>query len=141
MSDANFLDSNVLIYLFDREDKKRRSIAEQLLQQAIETGSAVISYQVVQETLNVITHKVQPALTASEAQAALRDILIPLWRIMPSGGLYHRGLEIQSRYRYSFYEAMIIAAALEAGCTCLYTEDMQHGQKVEGLTIINPFID
>jgi predicted nucleic acid-binding protein len=141
MSGADFLDSNVLIYLFDREDPRRRRIAERLVEQAIETGTAVISHQVVQETLNVITRKIKPALTAREAQAALRDIFTPLWRVMPSPALYTRTLELQERYQYSFYDSLILAAALESGCTRLLTEDLQDGHRIEGLTIENPFKD
>ena len=57
----------------------------------------------------------------------------------PSQGLYHRALDIQARYRYGFYDALIIAAALDAGCTRLYSEDLQHGQRIDGLIIENPF--
>ncbi len=71
----------------------------------------------------------------------LEQILAPLWRVMPSPALYRRGLELQSRHGLSFYDALIVAAALEAGCTRLYTEDLQHGQKIEGLLIQNPFVD
>jgi predicted nucleic acid-binding protein len=59
---------------------------------------------------------------------------------MPSDRLYSSAIEIQTRYRYSFYDALIIAAALEAGCTRLLSEDMQHGQRIEGMTIENPFL-
>jgi predicted nucleic acid-binding protein len=54
-------------------------------------------------------------------------------------GLYHRALDIQARYRYGFYDALIIAAALSDGCSRLYSEDFQDGQRIEGLTIVNPF--
>ncbi|WP_411728328.1 PIN domain-containing protein [Methyloglobulus sp.] len=60
---------------------------------------------------------------------------------MPSLALYRRGLDLQSRFGFSFYDSLIVAAALESDCTRLYTEDLQHGQKIEGLTIENPFID
>ena len=62
-----------------------------------------------------------------------------LWRIMPSEGLYQTALSIQSRYRYSFYDSLIIAAALEAGCTRLLSEDLQAGQTIDGLRIEDPF--
>ena len=55
------------------------------------------------------------------------------------GALYHRGLDLQIRYRFSFYDSLIVAAALEAGCKTLYSEDLQHAQEIEGLTIANPF--
>jgi predicted nucleic acid-binding protein len=55
--------------------------------------------------------------------------------------LYQRALDIQARYHFGFYDALIIAAALEAGCTRLYSEDLQHGQRIERLTIENPFLE
>jgi predicted nucleic acid-binding protein len=58
---------------------------------------------------------------------------------MPSRELYRRCLEIKIRYRYSFYDSLIIAAALEDGCTRLLSEDLQHGQRIEGMVITNPF--
>jgi predicted nucleic acid-binding protein len=67
--------------------------------------------------------------------------LSPLLRIYPSVVLYRRSLNIQSRYQYSFYDSLIIAAALEAGCKTLYSEDMQHGQRIEQVTIKNPFLE
>ncbi len=62
-------------------------------------------------------------------------------RVMPSPALYQRGLDLQARYDFSFYDALIVAAALESGSTRLYTEDLQHGQKIEGLLVENPFVD
>jgi predicted nucleic acid-binding protein len=73
------------------------------------------------------------------AKGFLQQVLVPLWRISPSQALYDRALDLQARYRYSFYDALIIAAALDAGCTRLYSEALQDGQKIEGLTIENPF--
>ena len=60
---------------------------------------------------------------------------------MPSHALYRRALEIQTRYGYGFYDSLIIAAALEAGCQHLLSEDMQHGQQIEQLRIVNPFLE
>ena len=139
MSAVDFFDTNVLVYVFDRTDPRRRSIAEGLLSQALERGSAAISFQVVQETLNVVTRKIKPALTAQEAEATLLGILAPLWRVMPSAALYAHALRLQEQLALSFYDSLIVAAALEAGCKRLLTEDLQHGQRIEGLRIENPF--
>lgn len=141
MSGADFLDSNVLIYLFDRDDPRKRALAERLVEDAASTGSAVISHQVVQETLNVITSKIHPALNADEAQRVLVNVLAPLWRVMPSTSLYERALHLRSRYRFAFYDSLIVAAAREAGCTRLLSEDLQHGQRIDdALSIENPFL-
>ncbi|HYY88749.1 MAG TPA: PIN domain-containing protein [Chloroflexota bacterium] len=138
---ADFLDSNVLLNLVDESDPGKRTTAERLVAQGLRTGEAQISFQVVQETLNVITRKVRVPTSPDDARRFLSEVLIPLWRIMPTHALYERALDIQARYRYSFYDALIIAAALAAGCTRLYSEDLQHGQRIEGLIIEDPFAE
>lgn len=137
MSVENFFDTNVLIYLFDGTDDAKRERAELLIQQALDNETGCISYQVVQETMNVITRKLNA--TPEKALQLLDRVLVPLWQINPTRTLYRRGLDLQARYGFSFYDSLIIAAALEAGCTCLYSEDMQDGQQIQGLIIQNPF--
>ena len=65
--------------------------------------------------------------------------MTPLWRVMPSPGLYRRGLELQERYSLGFDDALIVAAALEADCSRLWSEDLQDGLRIDRLTIRNPF--
>ena len=137
MSVENFFDTNVLVYLFDETDDAKRERAELLIQQALANETGCISYQVVQETVNVITRKFNAA--SEKVRQLLDGVLVPLWQINPTQTLYRHGLDLQTRYRFSFYDSLIIAAALEAGCTCLYSEDMQDGQQIQGLTIQNPF--
>jgi predicted nucleic acid-binding protein len=136
---GDFIDSNVFVYLLDEGNSEKRATAERLIYPALDSGDAQISFQVVQETINVITRKLQTPATPEHARRFLNDVLVPLWRIMPSHELYQRAIDIQARYGYSFYDALIIAAALGAGCQRLYSEDLQHGQRIEGLTIQNPF--
>ena len=136
---GEFIDTNVFIYLFDETNNRKRTIADRIVKTALETRTARISHQVVQETLNVVTRKLPSPMTAENAQRFLVQVLAPLWQIMPNIALYRRGLDVQSRYGFSFYDSLIIAAALESGCTRLYSEDLQHGQQIEGLNIENPF--
>ena len=137
---ADFIDSNVLVYLFDPTQPERRRIVREIVETAIETGSGIISYQVVQEVLNVTTHKMERPLTGSDARGFLDAVLLPLWRVYPSDELFHRGLEIKERYRFNWYDSLIVAAALAGGCTRLLTEDLQHGQVIGPLTLCNPFV-
>ena len=138
MSVDSFIDTNVFIYLFDETSAEKSRIAEELIRQSMENGSGCISYQVVQETINILTRKLKAS--PEQARQLLDNVLEPLWRVNPSRSLFRRGLELQSRYRFSFYDSLIIAAAVDAGCKTLYTEDLQHGQQLEGLTIVNPFL-
>ena len=111
---VDFLDSNVLVYLFDATDERRRNIARSLVEQA-HAGKAIISFQVVQETLHVLTRKLKPPMRADDAQAVLDTVLAPLWRVQPTAALYAQALQVQQRQGFSFYDSLIVAAALEAG--------------------------
>jgi predicted nucleic acid-binding protein len=138
MSD-DFIDSNVFVYLFDETDERKREIADGIVKSALQAHSASISFQVVQEILNVVTRRLPTPMTAEDAGRFLEQVLGPLWRIYPSLALHRRALGVQARYRYSFHDSLIVAAALDAGCRRLYSEDLQDGQRIEGLTIENPF--
>ena len=107
---ADFLDTNIFVYLFDETDERRREIARRLVHEGIESGDACISFQVVQETLAVLTGKLKKRATPAEARRFLAGVLAPLWRLMPSPALYARGLELRERYALGFYDALIVAA-------------------------------
>jgi predicted nucleic acid-binding protein len=136
---GDFLDSNVLLYLFDDTDSRKRRIAERLVETALREGTGWISFQVVQEVLNVLTRGFNPPADSADARRLLDDVLSPLWRVMPNGALYHQALEVRERYSYSFYDSLIVAAALESACERLYSEDLQNGQRIGDLTISDPF--
>lgn len=140
MSVESFLDTNLFVYQLMAEDETKSEIAGRLIRQGIRTGRSCISFQVVQECLNVIARHAEIALTPDQARRYLDTLLRPLWRIYPSISLYRRALDIQALYQFSFYDSLIIAAAQEAGCEILYSEDLQHGQQIDFLTIQNPFI-
>lgn len=137
MSAEVFLDTNILIYLFDETDARKNQRAEEVVRRTLETGGGCISHQVVQETLNVVTRKLNA--TREDAREFLDHVLIPLWKVNPTRALYRRSLDLQQRYGFSFYDSLIVAAGLEAGCRTLYSEDLQDGQRIEGLTIVDPF--
>jgi predicted nucleic acid-binding protein len=139
MSVDVFIDTNVLIYQLDTVDRRKHTIAERVVSDAIAAESACISFQVVQECLNTVLRKAEIKLDAAGAKAYLDTVLSPLYKVHASLALYRRSLELQERYRFSYYDALIVAAALEAGCKRLLSEDLQHGQRIETLRIENPF--
>ena len=141
MSAECFFDSNVLLYTFDDKDRRKNSIARSLIHASLRDRSGCISYQVAQEVLNVLTRKLDPPASPPDATRFLTAVLEPLWSIQPSPELLRSGLSLQVRYGFSFYDSLIVAAALSAGCSRLLTEDLQHGQRIEGLRIENPFLD
>mgnify|MGYP005849357887 CR=1 FL=1 len=141
MSVECFLDTNLFIYQLEAADERKSAIASDLIRDGIASGNACISFQVVQECLNTIRRKAEVPLDVEGTRRYLDAVLRPLWQVMPTMGLYNRALDLQTRYRHGFYDSMIIAAAIGAGCRRLYTEDLQHGQRIEQLRIENPFID
>lgn len=139
MSAECFIDTNLFIYQMEALDERKATIADHIIRKGIETRNACISFQVVQECLNTAIRKAEVPLSTDETKHYLDTVLAPLFRIPASLSLYNRALDIQARYRYGFYDSLIVAAALDAGCTRLYTEDLQDGQRIEGLTIEDPF--
>ncbi len=134
-----FLDTNVLVYLFDPDAPAKQARAQALVEQALHQHNACISYQVVQETLNVVTRKLATPVKPQDAPELISKVLMPLCRVLPSEALYLEAMKLKARWQFSFYDALVVAAALEAGCTRLFSEDLQHGQQVGGLRIVNPF--
>jgi predicted nucleic acid-binding protein len=139
MSGIDFLDTNILVYSVDKASPAKQVQAQQIVHEALIKQSAVISFQVVQETLHVLRRRFRVVANAVDSTDFLKQVLSPLWRVQPSPALYARALALQERYQFSFYDALIVAAALEAGCERLLSEDLTDGQKIEGLTITNPF--
>ena len=138
MKDKFFIDTNIFIYSFDLHNSDKRTISENLIKAALK-GNGAISFQVVQEFLNVATKKFQGAMTNVEAQKYLSKVLFTLCHVFPTERLYIQALEIKNRWKFSFYDSLIISAALEADCKVLYSEDLQHNQQIRDLTIINPY--
>lgn len=139
MSVESFIDTNVFIYPLEKADARRFMIADTIIREAIATGSACTSFQVVQECLNTMLRKASIPLDTAGMRDYLDIVLLPLVRVPASADLYRRSLEVRERYGFSFYDALIVAAALEAGCTRLWSEDLQHGQRIGVLQVENPF--
>jgi predicted nucleic acid-binding protein len=139
MSAEVFIDTNVFIYHLDTTDKRKHAVAERIVRDGLATGNACISFQVVQECLNTALRKAEVALDTDAARSYLDTVLIPLLQVPASAALYHRALDVRARWQFSFYDSLIVAAALAAGCNRLISEDMQHGQRIESLSIHNPF--
>ena len=139
MSGADFFDTNVLVYSVDAAHPEKRDTAARLISEAIGRGTGMVSFQVVQESLQIVGRKFKVALDDADVSHFLHSTLQPLWKVQPTVELYERAIALQSRWRFAFYDSLIVAAALEGGCKRLLSEDLQHGQKIESLRIENPF--
>jgi len=134
-----FIDTNIFVYTFSPDAPAKRKTALSLVGAALEEGNGLISSQVVQEFLSTALHKFKKPLSWGEAHSYFEEVLAPLCGLYAEPDLYRRTLRVQHETGYHFYDSLIIAAAVEGGCKTLYSEDMQDGQKVSGLTIKNPF--
>jgi predicted nucleic acid-binding protein len=139
MSARYFIDTNVFVYQLERLDVRKSAIAERLIRHGIDDGTGCISFQVVQECLNTALRKAEIPLTEADLRMYMEAVMMPLLSVRASLHLYHSSLDIYARYGFSFYDSLIVAAALEAGCTRLYMEDLQHGQQIGQLTVVDPF--
>jgi predicted nucleic acid-binding protein len=133
VSAGRFFDTNVLVYAYSRNDH-RAAAARQLL-----LDGGVVGVQVLNEFASVARAKL--ALAWTEVQEAIEKIIILCPNPRPLGIDTHlRALGLSKRYGFSIWDSLIVAAACEAHCTKLLTEDLQHGQVVEGVRIENPFL-
>ncbi len=139
MSDKYFLDTNIFIYTFDSGNPKKQKRANELIRTALKNNTGCISFQVVQEFMNVATRKFAAPLSIRDCEKYLSSILSPLCEVFVSIDLYSRALEVMERWQFSFYDSLIVAAALQANCSILYSEDLQHEQRIGDLTVHNPF--
>jgi predicted nucleic acid-binding protein len=139
MSAKFFLDTNIFVYSLGGTPASKARRAAELVREAITSRNGIISHQVVQEFFNVALRRFAPPMTFAEAEHYLASVFRPMLAIQSSPALYADGLRLYERYRLSWYDSLIIAAALEAQCGVLYSEDMRHGQTFGDLRIDNPF--
>ena len=139
MSGNYFLDTNVLVYSFDPSVPAKQAEAIRLIKAALYDGKGLISSQVIQEFISVATKKFDVPMSLHDCRKYLDTVLSGLCRVFMSIDLYRSALDVMERWGYSLYDSLIIAAALQADCDILYSEDLHHHQKIHGLTIVDPF--
>ncbi len=131
---GRFLDTNILLYLLSG-DRRKADLAEDAL-----AAGGTLSVQVLNEFASVATRKL--GLAMDEVREVLATVTAICTVTPLTLAVHQRGLEIAQRLGFSVYDAMIVAAALESGCSHLLSEDLQHGQVIDQrLTVVNPFRD
>ena len=137
-----FLDTNIFVYAFLSGEPLKQAKAVQLIEASLGSGKGCVSYQVLQEFASVARKKFAVRMASADCKAFIDAAMQPMNRIASSTGLIHSALDLQDELRCSFYDSLVIAAALQAGAEILYSEDLQHSQRVRGLLcIINPFLE
>ena len=139
MSTRVFLDTNVLVYLFDLDAPEKQARAQEILESEGASGRALVSTQVLQEFYVSVTRKLAQPLDPETAYRAVEDLAsLPMVQIDTT--LILSAITRHRKEQVSFWDALIIQAALEGGAGILYTEDLQHGRVMDGLRIENPFL-
>ena len=138
-ADKFFLDTNILVYSFDPDAPNKAAIAEKLVIRGRSSGLGVISYQVAQEFINVALRRFAATMSAGELERYSLRVLFPLLQIHSSPQLFLHALHLQVRSKLSWYDSLIVAAALQSGCKILFSEDLQDQQRFGDLVIQNPF--
>lgn len=134
----SFVDTNVLVYAEDADAGRKRDVARDLLIDLWKTRQGVVSVQVLQEFYVTVTRKLPQPLPPGRAREIVREYLA--WTVVPgTPALLDAALDLHQRTGLSFWDAMIVQAAMEAGCGQVFSEDMGDGQRYGHVTVVNPF--
>lgn len=134
MRDKAFLDTNILIYTYSVTEPEKQNIAVELL----DSANSYISTQVIQEFSNILFKKFN--LDWKQILFAIKETSSNFSILINNPVTIEEACRLAMKYKYSFYDSLIISAALEADCSILFTEDLQHNQLIENkLRIVNPF--
>jgi predicted nucleic acid-binding protein len=134
----SFVDTNVLVYAFDKSNSPKKQAAQRLMNELMEDDLLRVSTQVLQELFVALTGKVSQRCSSEEALAVLEDLTA--WPVMVVDyAAIRAAVGLADQAQLSFWDAVVVVAAARAGATVLYTEDVNAGQEILGVRISNPF--
>lgn len=134
----SFVDTNILIYAEDRDAKGKHEIARALIVDLWESREGVVSVQVLQEFYVNVTKKLKKPLGVAKAKEIIEEYLA--WTVVDNTGrMVLDAIDLQRKAQLSFWDSLIVQAAIQSGCERLYSEDMSAGQRFGSVTIVNPF--
>jgi predicted nucleic acid-binding protein len=140
MSDKYFVDTNILVYAHDRSAGVKHDRANALVNQLWDTGRGVLSTQVLQELCFNLRRKAAHPLSVDEVRLLLQDY--SSWEVVTNtSASILRALDIEVRYKISFWDALIVHAAEASGASILYSEDLARGQRYGAVRVMNPLLD
>lgn len=137
MSARVFVDTNVLVYLFDESEPKKKALAAQALEREGDTSELVVSTQVLQELYVSLTWGRRPLVSQEHARATVQAAG-EYTTVQVDTELVLAAIDLGQRASLSFWDALIVAAAVRAGCDRILTEDLNEGQVIEGVRVDNP---
>jgi predicted nucleic acid-binding protein len=133
-----FVDTNILIYAHDNSAGQKHSRAKQLMRDLWQSGEGCLSVQVLQEFYVNVTQKVAKPLPTEAAAQIIADLSV--WEVhCPRMEDVLDAIRLQKRYRISFWDAMILASALQLGCQVVWSEDLNPGQVYDQMEVQSPF--
>lgn len=136
--DKIFLDTNVIVYAYDRSAAEKHKIAREILMDLWSSGQGVVSTQVLQEFFVNVTRKIPRPMSLRQARQILADFL--KWDVvLINGNILLNAIDLQLKHKFSFWDSIIVCAAITSGAKTLYSEDLQDGVTVGGVVIKNPF--
>jgi predicted nucleic acid-binding protein len=134
----SFVDTNILIYVEDRDAKGKHEVARTLIVDLWENREGVLSVQVLQEFYVNVTKKLKKPLTVAKAKEIIEQYLT--WTVVDNTGrMLLDAIDLQRKAQLSFWDSLIVQAAIQSGCDRLYSEDMNAGQRFGPVTVVNPF--
>ena len=135
-----FVDTNVLVYAYDRASGAKRELARGLLEALRNEGRGVLSTQVLQEFYVNVRRNARPPVSQDDARALVSDYLA--WEpVVNDGASVLEAIDVGHRYQLSFRDALIVVSARKAGASVLYSEDLNHGQTFESVQVLNPLLE
>ena len=139
MKDKLFVDTNILVYAHDLDAGVKHDQAREMVTQLWESRNGVLSTQVLQEFYVTLTRKVSPKLNKLEARKLIQKYAH--WHLVINNPpIITQASEIEERYDISFWDALIVSAAYSQNVPTILTEDLSHGQYIEGIFVKNPFV-
>ncbi len=133
-----FVDTNVLVYSFEKNNSPKKAVAQRLLNDLMEDDRLRLSTQVLQELFVTLTRKVSHRCSSVEALALLEDLTA--WPVITIDyKTIHAAVGLAEQVKLSFWDALVVVAASRSGAAVLYTEDLNDGQEIMGVRIRNPF--
>jgi len=138
MSGRIFVDTNIIVYAHDRSSEEKHEISKAILERLWKERNGVLSTQVLQEFFYIVTQKITPPLSIPKAKEIIKELLY--WQVIVNDGqTILQAIDLHKKYKYSFWDSLIIQSAIWAKAKMLLTEDLQSGQIIEGVKIVNPF--
>ena len=134
----SFVDTNVLVYAFDRSSSPKKQVVQRLMNELMEEDRLRVSTQVLQELFVTLTRKARQPCSSEEALAVLEDLTA--WPLMVVDfAAIRAAVGLADQVKLSFWDALVVVAAARTGAALLYTEDLNDGQEILGVRISNPF--